>query len=49
MIKQNKSMKKILIYMAAVLMSVMSCTEMDLPPKNTVTDDDLLSDRKSVV
>ena len=31
--------------MAAVLMSVMSCTEMDLPPKNTVTDDDLLSNQ----
>ena len=45
MIKQNKSMKKILLYMAAVLVSVMSCTEMDLPPKNTVTDDDLLSNQ----
>lgn len=36
-------MKKILLYMAALVLGVSSCTEMDLPPKNTVTDDNLLS------
>lgn len=43
--KMHKSMKKILLYMAAVIVSAVSCTEMDLPPKNTVTDDDLLSNQ----
>ncbi len=41
----NKKMKKILLYATTLLLCAISCTKMDIKPKNIVTDDDLLSNQ----
>ncbi|MCI1639717.1 MAG: RagB/SusD family nutrient uptake outer membrane protein [Bacteroidales bacterium] len=38
-------MKKLLLYIVSALFLTVSCTDMDLSPKNMVTDDDLLSNQ----
>lgn len=40
-------MKKIIIFLATVLLAT-SCADMDVPPKNVVTSDQLLSDESGM-
>ncbi|MDR3366106.1 MAG: RagB/SusD family nutrient uptake outer membrane protein [Prevotellaceae bacterium] len=41
-------MKKIHIFLLCALWSAVACTEMDIPPKNIITDNDLLSNESGM-
>ena len=41
-------MKRLFIYIATVILLAAGCTSLDIPPKNIITDDDLMSSQSGL-